>query len=252
MSTTADAAEVMTLGGFADILKDDSPWVIGGFALPDGSRWDYREPGAVVVAQGGRLRVNVPRLTRKHDRVQIFDNAKHMYFSRERVPVAADGETLFDITYRALGYHTTPHDLYDGFVSWNLLDFETGLALDFFASNDTISTVYARLPFPGVPEPSTGDTRYFAIFKELDIPTAPGQPHDYRIAYDRAGDEVRWYVDGNEVNRETRVPDKVNGFTIALGLMTEKDIGPQGSTSLHGQGLLGEWSAVRVTRGRRE
>lgn len=244
--STDTAERVAVIGGYHDILKEESPWVIGGFALPDGSRWDYREPNAVVVAQGGRLRVNVPRLTRRHDRVQILDNAKHMYFSRERAPVGA-GETAFDITYRMIGMNTAPHDLYDGFVSWNLLDFETGFALDFFVSNDTIATVYARLPFPGVPEPKTGDTKYFAIFNELDLPTAPGRPHDYRIAYDRDNDEVRWYVDGDLVNRESRVPDKMNGFTIALGLMTEKDIGPEGSTSLHGQGLLAEWGPVRVT-----
>lgn len=251
MSTrTEDQTEV--LGAYHDILKDTSPWVIGGFALPDGTRWDYREPNAVVVAQGGRLRVNVARLTRANDRVQILDNAKHMYFSRERVRVAPDGETAFDITFRAIGVNTAPRDLYDGFVSWNLLDFETGFAIDFFVSNDIIATVYARLPFPGVPAPQTGDTRYFAIFKELDLPTGPGVPHDYRIVYDRAADEIRWYVDGDEVNRENRVPDKIDGFIVALGLMTEKDIGPEGSTSLHGQGLLGEWGPVRVTRSSRE
>lgn len=235
------------LGGYADILKDSSPWVIGGFALPDGSRWDYREPGAMVLAQRGCLRVTVPRLSRAHDRVQVLDNAKHMYFSRERVATEVNGETVFDLSFRARGTGTAAHDLYDGFVSWNLLDFETGFALDFFVSNDTIATVYARLPFPGVPEPSTGEQRYFALFKELDIPTQPWQQHDYRIVYDQAGDEVRWYVDGEHVNTETRVPDKIAGFTVALGLMTEKDIGPKGSTSLHGQGLTGEWGPVRVT-----
>jgi hypothetical protein len=248
MSAASRLEDVTVLGGFSDILKDSSPWVIGGFALPDGSRWEYREPGAVVIAQGGRLRVSVPRLTRTNDRVQILDNAKHMYFSRERVPVAPGGETTFDVTFRATGIHTKPGDLYDGFVSWNLLDFETGVAIDFFGSNDTIATVYARLPFPGVPEPETGDPKYFAIFKELEGRTTPGQPHDYRIVYDRPGDVVRWYVDGEQVNEEGRVPVKLDGFTVALGLMTEKDIGPQGSTSIHGQGLIGEWSALRVSR----
>jgi hypothetical protein len=248
MSTSAELERETVLGQFGDLFKDDGPWVIGGFDLPDGTRWDFREPGAMVLAQAGRLRVTVPRLTRAHDRVQVLDNAKHMYFSRRRVPVAPNGKTQFDITIRATGFNTRPGDLYDGFVSWNLLDFETGFAVDFFIANEAIATVYARLPFPGVPEPQGGDTKYFALFKELDIPTAPGQPHDYRIVYDRAADELRWYVDGVEVNRETRVPAKIDGFTVALGLMTEKDIGPQGSTSLHGQGLMGEWSEVRITR----
>jgi len=248
VSADVPPEDITVLGGFSDILKDESPWTIGGFALPDGSRWEYREPGAIVIAQAGRLRVQVPHLTRRHDRVQILDNAKHMYFSRERVATAPDGLTRFEATIAARGYHTAPHDLYDGFVSWNLLDFETGFAIDFFVSNDTIATVYARLPFPGVPEPQRGEPKYFALFKELHGRTTPGQFHDYCVVYNRPADEIRWYVDGELVNRETRVPEKIAGFTVALGLMTEKDIGPQGSTSLHGQGLMGEWGPVRITR----
>jgi hypothetical protein len=248
MTAEGGLEEVTVLGGYADLLKEESPWVIGGFTLPDGSRWEYREPGAIVIAQNGRLRVTVRQLTRKHDRIQILDNAKHMYFSRQRVPVHPEGETIFELTYRAVGFNTAPGDLYDGFVSWNLLDFETGIAVDFFVSNDTIATVYARLPFPGVPEPQRGEPKYFALFKELHGRTTPGQFHDYCIVYNRPADEIRWYVDGELVNRETRVPEKVAGFTVALGLMTEKDIGPEGSTSLHGQGLMGEWGPVRITR----
>jgi len=55
---------------------------------------------------------------------------------------------------KALCSGTKSQDLYDGFVSVNLLDFTTGVALDFFACNDIIASVYALLPFPGVPEPT--------------------------------------------------------------------------------------------------
>ncbi len=247
MGVGVGAEQATVLGGFERMLKDASPWVVGGFDLPDGTRWDYREPGAMVLVQRGRLRVTVARLSRQHDRVQVLDNAKHMYFSRERVPLLAGGATVFDITMRAQGYGTAPNDLYDGFVSLNLLDFETGTAVDFFVSNDRIATVFARLPFPGVLEPRTGETRYFGIFDELSVVTAPGQPHDYRIVYDHAADEIRWYIDGEAVNCQPHVPDKLTGFTVALGLMTEKDISPSGSTSLHGQGLMGEWSPITVS-----
>src|SRR5947209_4387866 len=43
MSTGARVEDVTVIGGFADILKETSPWVIGGFALPGGGRWEYRE-----------------------------------------------------------------------------------------------------------------------------------------------------------------------------------------------------------------
>ena len=237
----------LVIGDFGDILKPDAPWVIGGFPLPDGSFWSFREPHAVVVAQRRRLRVTALPLTRSHDRVQILDNAKHMYFSRERVLVPEGGALTVDVRIAARGHGTTPGDLYDGFVSYNMLDFETGFAIDVFVSSDVIATVYARLPFPGVPSPTTGEQRYFAVFKELDLPTAPGMPHDYRITYDQGTATVRWWVDGELVNEEQNVPDRIRSFTLAMGLMTEKDIADGRSVSLHGQGLTGEWSETRVT-----
>jgi hypothetical protein len=237
----------LTIGGFGDLFKPSCPWQTAGFALPDGSFWAYREPNATVVAQGHRLKVAAVPLTRSNDRVQILDNAKHMYFTRERVNVPDGGVLTVDVRISALGIGTAAGDLYDGFVSYNLLDFETGTAIDFFVSNDVIATVYARLPFPGVPAPETGDQRYFALFKELDLPTSAGMPHDYRIAYDQGANRVRWWVDGALVNEEENVPDTIRGFTLAMGLMTEKDIAGGKSVSLHGQGLQGEWSETRVT-----
>jgi len=245
--TEAAAAASRVYGGFADLMKLDSKWQLGGFALPDGSFWQYREPNAVVVVQNGRLRASAVPLTRSHDRVQILDNAKHMYFSQERFAAPDGGSVAFDVNIAARGHGTAEKDLYDGFVSYNLLDFATGCALDFFISNDVIATVYARLPFPGVTVPDSGPIRYFALFKELEVPTAPGQRHDYRIAYDRSADTISWYVDGALVNREEQVPDKLGAFTVAMGLMTEKDLSRDGSTSLHGQGLTGDWSPTTVT-----
>ena len=53
-------------------------------------------------------------LTRHHDRIQILDNAKHMYFTRERVPVPEGGALSAEVRMAARGYGTTPGDLYDG------------------------------------------------------------------------------------------------------------------------------------------
>jgi hypothetical protein len=67
-----------------------------------------------------------------------------------------------------------------------------------------------------------------------------------RIAYDRATDDVRWWLDGIQTWRYTP-PVKFNGFIAALGIMTEKDLTPGGSVSVHGQGILAEWSPIEVT-----
>jgi hypothetical protein len=186
-------------------------------------------------------------LTRRHDGNQILDNAKNMFISAERFVVPTGGQIRFAFSMGARGYGTRDDDLYDGFVSLNLLDFATGVALDVFAANRRWSPVYARLPFPGV---SVGDVpghKYFCLFDERDLAGEPGALHDYAIVYDQGEDRLRWYLDGACVWEQRDVPVKIEGLQAALGLMTEKDINSRGSTSLHGQGLRGEWSPLRVT-----
>ncbi|GAA3399613.1 DUF6081 family protein [Paenibacillus hodogayensis] len=234
-----------TFGEFHTILAETGPWKIGGFPLPDGTFWSYREPDAVVIVRNGILYVRAP-LSRKHDKVQILDNAKHMYYSAEQVEVPEAGEVSFELQIRARSQNTEPGDLYDGYVSLNLLDFSTGAALDFFAGNDKYASVYAVLPFPGVQVPESDKTRYFCIFKE-ETNFKPREFNTYRITYNRANDEVVFHVNGEEVRRESGVPLKFNRFTIALGIMTEKDLTPEGSVSVHGQTVIGEWSPVTVT-----
>ena len=74
------------LGDFHTILNDGEVWKIGGFPLPDGSFWQYREPDAVVIVRYGILYARAA-LSRSNDQVQILDNAKHMYYSAKPVEV---------------------------------------------------------------------------------------------------------------------------------------------------------------------
>jgi Family of unknown function (DUF6081) len=243
--------ETYTYAGYHSIITGvNRSWQYGGFPLPDGTFWRYREPNAGVVVEGERMRVTA-QLSRANDQVQILDNAKNMFFSTKRFEVPENGEITFEWEMKALCSGTAPHDLYDGFVSVNLLDFSTGFALDFFVCNDVIASVYALLPFPGVPEPADSENaekpKYFCDFNELPLTTAPGQLHRYRISYHRGKDEVRFFVDGQEVGVYSEVPVKINGFIIALGLMTEKTIEQGKSVSVHGQVLTGQWGAFTIT-----
>jgi hypothetical protein len=239
---TAPATESIVYGEFADILKPDARWRIGGFP-----GWDFREPNAVAVVQNGRLRVAAVPLTRSNDVVQFFDNAKHMYFSTETFAVPDGGVISVETEIRAQKINGIANDFYDGFVSLNLLDLSTGVAIDFFVSNECFATVYARLPFPGAVTPEGDGLRYFALFKEQPLPKGEQQPHRYTITYDQGAAELRFYVEGELVNRETAVP-RMDSFIAALGLMTEKDIVDGKSVSCHGQGLIGEWSPLTITR----
>lgn len=239
------ATHTVTLGDFHTILDEGAVWKIGGFPLQDGSFWQYREPNAVVIVRNGILYVRAP-LSRSHDQVQILDNAKHMYYSAEPVKLPESGEISFELRIRARSTGTAPNDLYDGYVSLNLLDFTTGAAIDFFVGNDTYATVYAVLPFPGVTVPDTEKTKYFCIFRESQE-FAAREFNTYKITYNRAQDELVFYVNGQEVRRERGVPVKFNQFTVALGIMTEKDLTAEGSVSVHGQTVIGEWSPITIT-----
>ncbi len=243
--------ETYTYAGYHSIITGvNRSWQYGGFPLPDGTFWRYREPNAGVVVEGERMRVTA-QLSRANDQVQILDNAKNMFFSTKRFEVLENGEITFEWEMKALCSDTAPHDLYDGFVSVNLLDFSTGFALDFFVCNDVIASVYALLPFPGVPEPADSENaekpKYFCDFNELPLTTAPGQLHRYRVSYHRGKDEVHFFVDGQEVGVYSEVPVKINGLIIALGLMTEKTIEQGKSVSVHGQVLTGQWGAFTIT-----
>jgi Family of unknown function (DUF6081) len=239
---TDKATETIVYGDYADILKPDSKWVIGGFP-----GWEFREPDAVVVVQNGIMRVSVMPLTRGNGAVQILDNAKHMYFSKETFTVPEGGEISVELDIGAQKINGVPNDFYDGFVSLNLLDFSTGLAVDFFVSNECYATVYARLPFPGTSVADGEGQKYFALFKEQPLPKGEQQRHTYKITYDQGAAELRFYVEGELVNREVNVP-KMSSFIAALGVMTEKDIVDGTSVSCHGQGMIAEWSPLTITR----
>lgn len=235
------AIETIEYGGYADLLKPEGLWAIGGFP-----GWEFREPDAIVVVQNGRLRVAAVPLTRANAAVQILDNAKHMYFSKEVFQVPPGGEVSVELDIRAQKFNGVANDFYDGFVSFNMLDFTTGIAIDFFVSNECFATVYARLPFPGSPAPDGDGQKYFGLFKEQPLPKGPLETHRYRITYNHGTDELFFYVEGELVNHEVNVP-KMNSFIAALGLMTEKDMVAGKSVSCHGQGLVGEWSPLVIT-----
>jgi hypothetical protein len=210
--------------------------------------WVYQEPDAVIVVQDGRLRVAAVPFTRGHDRVQVLDNAKHMYFSLRTYEAAPGGRLTVEWEMASSISRGRPGDLYDGFVSFHLLNPAGGVAVDIFAGNHELATVYARLPFPGAdpPRPATGP-RFYSVFDELRGKTQPGELHAYAMIHDRRARTLEWRMDGESIKRLENVDD-LGPCHLVMGLMTEKDIVPgKGSISCHGQGAVGTWGRIRVT-----
>lgn len=244
------AREVIEIGGFGSIIQgggEGATWVPASFPTPEGPPWVYQEPNAVVVVQNGGLSVAAVPFTRSHDQVQFFDNAKHMYFSTGQYGAPEGGRLTLEWRQSARVVGGRPGDLYDGFVSFHLMDLARGVALNFFVGSDVLATVYAQLPFPGtVAPPRPAGPRYFAWFEELEGRSAPGELHRYAIAYDRAAGTVTWSMDGDVLKHQEGVAE-LGPFNLALGLMTEKDIDPsKGSVSCHGQGAAGTWRDIRA------
>ena len=243
--------EIISYSNFASVVTGEGDWILGGFLLPEGGFWRYQEPNAVVIVQDGFLKVAAVPYSRAHDKMQILDNAKHMYFSTRSFAAPAGGTVSFAIDMSATVINGRDGDLYDGFVSFNVLDFSTGTALDFFVGNNLFATVYGKLPFPGVPSVAVENgPQYFCLFEEMRNSIASGSLHHYEVAYDAEKDLVRFLVDGSEIRRYANVPVKLGACTLAMGLMTEKDIDAgRGSVSCHGQGAIGRWGNIRIVRG---
>lgn len=246
-------SEVIEVGDFGSVISGSSSegagpsWIPAGFPVGD-EFWTFQEPDAVVIVQDGRLRVAAVPYTRQNDTLQILDNAKHMYFSTRTFEAPEGGSLSVEWEMAAQIVGGKPGDLYDGFVSFHLMDLSTGTALDIFAGNEVVATVVARLPFPGanVPKPAQGP-RFYSLFDEHRDVTEPGQMHRYRMTYDRGAGTLEFEMDGEPIGRQEGV-EGIGPCLIALGLMTEKDIAPgKGSQSCHGQGAIGTWGNIRVT-----
>ena len=244
-------AQTFELGDFASIVETPSQprtWFPAQFPAPEGGMWVYQEPDAVIVVQDGRLRVAAVPFTRSHDRVQVLDNAKHMYFSTRTFEAAPGGRLAVEWEMAASISRGRPGDLYDGFVSFHLLNPMGGVAVDVFLGNEELATVYARLPFPGsnAPRPAQGP-RFYSVFDEMRGKTQPGEIHGFAMIHDRGARTLEWRMDGETIKRLEEVDD-LGPCHLVMGLMTEKDIVPgKGSVSCHGQGAVGTWGRIRVT-----
>lgn len=194
------------------------------------------------IVQNGLLRMGVRRFTRCHDRVQIFDNAKHVMFSTESFDVGSGLRLSWQMGAEGLG--CAEGDLYDGFASFLCLDLSTGTAIDVFCRDSLCAAVFARLPFPGVELPDVEPMKYWALFDEKELPEAG--LHSYSIAIEPRASSITWTVDDHLLRRQ-RLPDyELGPLMFGLGLMTEKDITKSGSVSCHGQGIRGEWGPITI------
>lgn len=210
-------------------------------AFPDGlgGMWQWAEPGAQVAAKDGWLEVAVPKFTRSHNAVQIFDNPKHLLACSRPIPVTDKGLRV-EVQMAAQVTNAPDQDWGTGFASFNLMDFGGGYVLDGLANSTRTSILFERLFIPGIiPQEST----FTAI---ADGPASkPLQPHTYMFEVDPVAKTIKGWIDGVEVFQWRNAPS-IAAFTPGFGLITLRPITKGKSVSNVGQGATGRLGAIRI------
>ena len=216
-------------------------WNPGAFPTGDGGTWTWAEPGAEVRAESGRLVLAVPRFTRGHDAIQIFDNPKHLLACKDPILVPDAGVEV-EVSMGATMHRAASDDWDVGFASFNLMDFEHGLILDGLSNGTRTAVLFERLHIPGmIPE----DQAWTAIADGPRTPR-PGTEHAFRFRYEPSERRARGWVDGVPVLEVKGVPFRINAFTPGIGLITLTRIRDGRSRSLRGQGGTATVGAIRV------
>jgi hypothetical protein len=215
-------------------------WSPAGFPDGQGGTWTWAEPGAQASVRDGWLELAVPRFTRSHGQVQIFDNPKHLLACSAPVAVP-EGGLVVETEMAATLHNGDPSDWGNGFASINLMDFEHGLVLDGLANGARTAILFERLHIPGMIPLEQSFTTI------ADGPASkPGQVHAYRFEVDPIARRVEGFIDGRAVLDWRNVPARINSFTLGFGLITLQPIRDGRSTSLKGQGATGRLGAIRT------
>lgn len=221
---------------------DPDRWQLASVHHDEGE-YVYRDDNAKVRTGDGALEIAIQPFTAFHDRVQVLNNPKQLYMSTDRLTTPPGSVTTFATSMAITTEGQVPFDLRDAFGTINLLDFTTGMVLDFASTNDTLFVVYERLLLPGVTTPD----EYFAHRVVLEVATGPGIEHQLAITYDRDASAARWWV-GDELVYWADTPVPVEGFHLGMGLFSSRDIDRWTRAEReHGQGAVGRWGPWTVT-----
>lgn len=219
---------------------DDTRWQFLTYPLADGASWICQEPAARTVVGNGKVRIEVDRFQNAYGGHQNIDNCKHLYVARETLPVAPAGLTGFHCDITAHSVAATPRDYRDGFVSFNVLDFTTGMVFDVCATGDQLFAIYERLPFPGIGEPFTAIIE--APLSGLTV--RPGETYRSSVLFDARARTAEWWVNERRIFAASEVPVP-NAVTLGFGFISLHPCVEGQSRSLHGQGLHGSWARMR-------
>ncbi|OGC79605.1 MAG: hypothetical protein A2145_04975 [candidate division Zixibacteria bacterium RBG_16_40_9] len=134
-------------------------------------------------------------------------------------------------------------DFRDGFASFNVLDFNSGMVFDFITTSEKIGIIYERLFIPGLIPQEQAFTEIIEIDK-----TSAGKLQKFKIEYEKAKNQVSFYLNGEKVHIQKDIPVSLDTLNLGFGLITLKPIQNGRSVSLHGQGGTGIWQNFKILK----
>jgi len=247
MTNKASTGTLEAYDDFKTASLDPGKWATAKLPLGGENFWEYFDPNTAIKTGDGRCEISVNPFSRSHDSLQVADNPKTLFLSAS--PLVVKDAQILSVSAKvgATAHQARVQDIWDAFITFNLVDFESGVVLDFLLNGSLVFALFERLYIPGLTDETTAYTRE----ANLPVVSRPAQLHECLMTYDRGADLAEWFLDGELVYRFPGIPAKVNQFGMGMGLMTLKPIAaafpysfPK-STSLHGQGITGIWTDIR-------
>lgn len=236
-----DGALWETYEDFSSGVLSPSQWKLREVTAPDGSTWRYQDPGARITVVESVLEIRAPKFERGHDTIQCLDNAKVLILSERTFAVPPSGRLVLAADVAARRWGDDPADVRDGFAALNAVDFDTALIFDVAATGERHAAIYERLP-------RVGHSSFLCVIEApFAAPgSAPGQWHRLAVQLDAKERSARWFVDHQCIYSVAGLPVMPSSVRIGPGLLTLRPLGPRGSTSVRGQGMMGRWRNFRV------
>jgi hypothetical protein len=228
-------------------LSDDgelniNDWAPSGVPLGGDKFWMYQDRNARISFPGEMMHIDIDRFSLAHDQVQIFDNPKHLYLTKEHFRPGNSGKLTFSCLMKSHILEGNPKDYRDGFGSFNVLDFNSGMVFDIISNGAKLWIIYERLLIPGVIDEKDAFTHVIPINR----PTHANELLQCSIVFDRESGTAKYYIDFDLIYESPELPVEVETLQGGFGFITLHMIENGKSTSCRGQGGRGLWGDFRV------
>ena len=217
-------------------LHDDD-WMVAGVPLGDGNFWMYEDPNTKLSLSENSMKLSISEFSKSNDQIQIFENPKHLFLTKNQYKPGDSGQIGFTCEMKSVITGGNPDDYRDGFGSFNVLDFATGMVFDIITNGFKTWIIYERLFMPAV---TTEKEAFTEVIEVNDFPDS-GEFLNCKIIYNKSNDSTEYYCNDKLVYKIDTIPVKVDTLVTGFGFITLHPIENGKSVSIKGQGAYGTW-----------